>query len=264
MSGHTAVTVHAMPRLGLGVASLRDNRSQVEYGSTNLLPHQCAKRRFDSWGRMYAWSNPKSCGHTEKVTYVLLQCRGCLYQTLESGSSPFSSCFGYLQKFRVSICHRGVSLCETLLVVCICRRISSLQGEFCNHQVKTAFWRTLILVQTSESLQVSLFSARSQDILTSAQMRRWVNPAELCFVCALSKMNCRDDKIFTLCPCQLCKLRLYSKLSEKCWIATAPWQVSAERQAATSLDTYWSPCQAGRGNASHAAPWTALGCFFFL
>lgn len=78
--------------------------------------------------------------------------------------------------------------------------------------------RALVLVQISESLQVSLFSTRSPDILTSAQMRRWMNPAELHFVCALSKMNCRADKFFTPCPWQLCELQLLSKLK---------WKVSA-------------------------------------
>lgn len=39
-----------------------------------------------------------------------------------------------------------------------------------------------------------------------------MNPAELHFVCALSKMNCRADKFFTLGPCQLFELQLLSKL----------------------------------------------------
>lgn len=129
-----------------------------------------------------------------------------------SSDSSQDSWFLYL-----SILFGAPFLCVTLLVVCYLQKDSLLARRTLQSPVKwkLLFGRTLVLLQSSESLQVSLLSARLPDILASAQIRRWVNPAELHFPNAPSKMNHRADKFFTPCPCQLCWFQLLVKLKRK-------------------------------------------------
>lgn len=159
----------------------------------------------------------------------------------------------------------GAPFSVTLFVVCYLQKDSLLSRRTLQSPVKwkLLFGRTLVFLQSSESLQVSLLSTRLPDILASAQMRRWVNPAELHFPSAPSKMNYRAHKFFTPCPCQLCWFQLLVKLKGKA--QSEQPQCYSECQLRDGLQQIYVCARATawprREDASQTASWTVLECF---
>lgn len=224
---------------GFGATSFLDKRSTVGYSITPN-PDLISVRSgvLMPGARHLLGCPPTHTGLVNILKCILLEWGNGLYQALESGLSgltPFPPVYGHLQKFYVSFQHRDVSLCvrpHWWSLICrrnflLARRILQSPSENCSLE-ECWFWYKPL------NLSRWLFSTRSPDILTSAQMRRWVNPAELHFVCALSKMNCRADKFFTPCPCQLCKLQILSKLKWEVLdchsiIASVSWETGCNK-----------------------------------
>lgn len=180
------------------------------------------------------------------------------------GPYNFSTCLGHLQKFYVSFHRRDVALCLRagggLLYA---KGFFACKESFAITKWKLLFGRTLGLVQTSELSRWVCFQTRSPDVFTSARMR-WMSPAGLHFVYALSKMNCRADKFFTSRSCQ----GLWITASFRAQAQSAEAGLPQHHGKCQLRDRLWQAwtctgvtAQSGRGDNSHTAPWTALRWF---
>lgn len=179
------------------------------------------------------------------------------------GSYTFSSCFGHQQKFCVSFKHRDASLCvRPRWWSDICRRIFCLQGEFCNHQVKTALWK-------NSGFGTNLWVSPGESVLNKVTGYPHICSDEWnqlsCILCVPPlKWAAELITSLPLAPGSSTNCSFFQSSSEKCWAATAPLQVSAERRAATSLGMYRSRCPVWEGRCQPRRSMDSTGMVGFF
>lgn len=143
---------------------------------------------------------------------------------------------------------RCLSVCETPLVVSylqkdflLARRILQSPSENCSLE-ECWFWY--------KPLNLSRWLCFQQGHRISSHLLRWGDEwIQLsCILCVPSlKWIAEQINSLPLAPASSPNCSFFQSSSEKCWTATASLQVSAEKQAATSLDMYPSCCPVWEG-----------------